>query len=216
MTGWLPSTPPPQLLKLLWLSHNLLSAHTGKISPPPWLHPRVAPPGSHTNLSSSHWAKPLTTTTLATSPCWYSALEFIKYPSEDGEWLISVPRWHLALAIGILALNSGGGVVHVWREHCQLYQPGSHQCALPGEWRGFLLTCHGICWPSPPLQACKKCMCKSRPFHPWTLSYRRAFWYILLFLSVTFWFWLPINVSTGKYNSSGWQSPEIKNQAPKY
>ena len=90
MTGWLPSAPPPQLFKLLWLSHKLLSAHTGKIFPPPWLHPRVAPPGSHTDLSSSHSAKPLTTTTLATSPCWYSALEFIKYPSEDGEWLIEI------------------------------------------------------------------------------------------------------------------------------
>ena len=44
---------------------------------PPWLRPRVAPPCSHF-VAANHSAKPLITTTLATSPCWYSALLFIK------------------------------------------------------------------------------------------------------------------------------------------
>ena len=50
-------------------------SHSREMVPPPWLRSRVAPPCSQ---PTNHSANTLTSTTLATSPCWYSAFEFIK------------------------------------------------------------------------------------------------------------------------------------------
>ena len=87
--GWIKDNHPSALK---WLGcpplhlHNFLNFYgsavkTCSLLTPGKYFPSLAPPQSSTSLQPnlvSHSANPLTTTTLATSPCWYSALEFIR------------------------------------------------------------------------------------------------------------------------------------------
>ena len=85
--------PPPLFQKLLRLSRILRHwFHTPRKRTPPSL----APPQGSTSMQPHSWTpvysvSPRTTTTLATSPCWYSALLFMRNPSVDGEWLMDTP-----------------------------------------------------------------------------------------------------------------------------
>ena len=95
---WLPSAPwSSTLFKQLRLSRNnnpyCLTPGSIIALPLPGYTPGWHLLAATSFLPSGHSGSPLIITTLATSPCWYSALEFIKYPSVDGVWLIETPSY---------------------------------------------------------------------------------------------------------------------------
>ena len=87
---------PPLLLPQTVMAQPCILLHPVGAHPRELFSPSLAPPQGGTSLQppkTLYSPSPLTTTTLATSPCWYSALLFIRCPGAEGELLIETPSY---------------------------------------------------------------------------------------------------------------------------
>ena len=107
----------------------------GSCPPPPWLHPRVAPPCSHQRHSTPQapsWAPPWPPHPAGTPPCCSSGTQVSKvscwlkllrrFAGRQGQRRISQP-W-----TGLQGLHLGDGWFDVCAGHCL-------PCLPPGQWK---------------------------------------------------------------------------------